>query len=159
VGRKSYKVNPAQLKLVAAQASVDSGSPFHLRLNWHLRQYPASFKRLATILGVQDETLARWMSGTTSPDALEVIRICKITGITPNDLFGLAETEIIPNITRRELEYLDILTLNAQLKAVDIEAIANKISQDNNGVLSKYELWLRGVAGMAQELVKLQGVK
>ncbi len=47
-----------------------------------------SQSELAASFGVSRNTLANWEAGKTSPDAIELLRLCRALHATPHELLG-----------------------------------------------------------------------
>ena len=56
------------------------------KIKFYREQNKMSKNELAKIVGVSVSTLSRWEERTTSPNALQVYKICKILKVSSDDL-------------------------------------------------------------------------
>jgi transcriptional regulator with XRE-family HTH domain len=78
---------------------------FGERLKALIRDSGSSQKELAVKLGKDDQTISRWVTGHTFPDALDIEKMCKILGIKASELFG--ESALPDKITPEILKAID----------------------------------------------------
>src|SRR5574343_191613 len=71
---------------------------FGKRLRLILQEKDVSQKELAAKIGKDDQTISRWITGKTYPDAFDINNIAKELKINPAELFGVAPQKISPEI-------------------------------------------------------------
>ena len=128
---------------------------FHERLKAFMRRSFLTNQRLAKTLGVATTTVDRWLSGETPPRACDIAPMCRLLGVTPNELIGFGEGDATVRITRREAFYLETMTHGGQFNAAKLQAMAAIINRGTNGITT-LELILNSVAEVVERLEKLK---
>ena len=61
---------------------------FSESLSKHRKSAGISQEKLADMLGVSRQAVSKWETGETQPEMANLLAICKILNITPNELLG-----------------------------------------------------------------------
>lgn len=61
---------------------------FSESLSKHRKSAGISQEKLADMLGVSRQAVSKWETGETQPEMANILAICKILNITPNELLG-----------------------------------------------------------------------
>lgn len=61
---------------------------FSESLSKHRKSAGISQEKLADMLGVSRQAVSKWETGETQPEMANLLAICKIFNITPNELLG-----------------------------------------------------------------------
>lgn len=64
---------------------------FGKKLAYYLSLIGLSQRQLADKLGTTQQSVSRWINGTTEPDIDDILYICYYLGVDPNELLGFEE--------------------------------------------------------------------
>ena len=70
--------------------------------------------KLAEMLGITDRAISKWENGICLPDASNIVELCKILGITINDLFSGEVVDMKDNERKLEENLLEMTRLKEE---------------------------------------------
>ncbi|MCL2485912.1 MAG: helix-turn-helix domain-containing protein [Endomicrobia bacterium] len=76
-------------------------------LKYYRKKRNITQKYLASMLGVQDNTVSQWENCVNSIDVEVIFKICDILKISANDIFGKYSNAKTDNITERDRDLID----------------------------------------------------
>ena len=67
---------------------MNTGMYFNESLSKYRKSAGISQEKLADMLGVSRQAVSKWETGETQPEMANLMAICRILNITPNELLG-----------------------------------------------------------------------
>jgi transcriptional regulator with XRE-family HTH domain len=91
-------------------------------LHYYRKKNNMTQKQLAEQLGVKNTAVSNWENGLNSIDIETLYKVCKVLGVTFNDMDGVYAIDLIADISRRE-RYI----LSAYRSKRDMQAAVDKL--------------------------------
>ena len=98
------------------------------------KQHGFSQETLADMLGVSRQAVSKWETALTQPEMLNILRLCEIFAVTPNELLGCEEDSLTQKHETSAEETSDTLTNELQ----DKETTKNAAKEEQK----KYAGWM-----------------